>query len=278
VAPSRRRRRPRVTLVFLVLLSITVITLDFRGDSGGLVKTARGVASDAFSPVRDAADSVLAPVGDAFSGVTGYGSLKDENERLKQRIADLEGAQSTDSAARADLDQLLKLNGLNNELANYKRVAARVVAAPVSNFEQTIELNVGSDKGVGVDMPVVTGAGLVGRVVQVFGKRAVVRLITDPASSVGVRLVISGEAGIAEGEGPRRELSVSYVSIDTKVATDELLVTSGLAGGSDLYPPNIPVGKVRSAEQLEGALDERVRISPVADLRNLVYVSVVITR
>ncbi|HEY2332887.1 MAG TPA: rod shape-determining protein MreC [Acidimicrobiales bacterium] len=277
-ARSRRRGSPRVTLIFLVLLSLTIITLDFRGDGGGAIERVRGTTADALSPVRRAADTVLTPVGDAFSGVTGYGSLQRQNDQLRKQIAQLQGQQFANQNAQMERDQLLALNGLQDQLGSYRRVTARVVSAPVSNFEQTIELDVGSNRGVGVDMPVVTGAGLVGRVVEVSGSRSVVRLITDPASSVGVRLVTTGEAGIADGEGPHRDLSVSYVSADSAVTVGELLVTSGLAGGSDLYPAGIPVGKVHTATQVEGELDKRIRIVPVADLDHLVFVQVVITR
>ena len=277
-ARSRRRGSPRVTLIFLVLLSLTIITLDFRGDGGGFIDRVRGTTADALSPVRQAADTVLTPVGDAFSGVTGYGSLRRENDQLRKQVAQLQGQQYANQNAQMERDQLLALNGLQDQLGSYRRVTARVVSAPVSNFEQTIELDVGTNRGVGVDMPVVTGAGLVGRVVEVSGSRSVVRLITDPASSVGVRLVTNGEAGIADGEGPRRDLSVSYVSADSTVTIGELLVTSGLAGGSDLYPAGIPVGKVHTANQVEGELDKRIRIVPVADLDHLVFVDVVITR
>lgn len=267
-----------MTLAFLVLLSITVITIDFRGDGGAISDRVRDLASDVFSPVREAADAVLSPVGDAFSGVTGYGALEDENERLRKRIADLEGERFDAAVAELERDELLKLHGLEDVLAGTRRVAARVVSAPVSNFEQTLELDVGTRDGVDVDMPVVTGAGLVGRVVRASGSRAVVRLVTDPASSVGVRLVGSSEAGIAKGEGPHRDLSVGFVAVGATVAVDELAVTSGLVGGSDLYPPNIPVGRVVVAEQLDGELDQRVRITPVADLDHLVFVEVVVTR
>ncbi|MGD9796903.1 MAG: rod shape-determining protein MreC [Acidimicrobiia bacterium] len=278
MAPSRRRGRPRVTLVFLVLLSITVITLDFRGDGGGVVGRIRDGASDAFAPVRDGADAVLSPVGDAFSGITGYGSLKDENDRLRRRVAELEGEEFAGLSAIAELAELKEALGLDEVLGDARRVAATVIGSPVGNFEQTITLDKGTRDGVDVDMPVVTGAGLVGRVIRASGRQSVVRLITDPASSVGVRLVGSGEAGIAEGEGEDRDLSVGYVSEQTQVAIDELVETSGLEGGSDLYPPHIPVGKVTLAEKHDGELDMRVRIAPVADLEHLVYVQVVITR
>src|ERR1700712_1775668 len=129
---SRRRGSSRVTLVFLVLLSLTIITLDFRGD-GGFIGRIRSTAADAFAPVRNAADTVFSPVGDVFSGITGYGSVKDENEQLRKEIADLQGKQSAGDAAEAEVKELLKLNGLDDPLGNYKRVAARVVSAPISN-------------------------------------------------------------------------------------------------------------------------------------------------
>ncbi len=151
-ARSRRRGSPRVTLIFLVLLSLTIITLDFRGEGGGVIERVRGTTADALSPVRRAADTVLTPVGDAFSGVTGYGSLRKENDQLRKQIAQLKGQQYAEANAQMERDQLLQLNGLQDQLGSYRRVTARVVSAPVANFEQTIELDVGSESGVGVDM------------------------------------------------------------------------------------------------------------------------------
>jgi rod shape-determining protein MreC len=273
VALSRRNGRSRATLLFLVLTSITVITLDFRGDGGGVIGRVRDVATDAFAPVRDGAGSVLSPVGNAFSGITGYGDLEDENARLRSRIADLEGQRTRSTDAEVELRELLALDHLDF-VGNIPTVAARVVSAPVSNFEQTIELDRGTDDGVDVDMPVVTGAGLVGRVVEASGKRATVRLITDPGSSVGVRLSRSGETGIAEGEGPDRTMSVGFIEVNADAGRGDLAVTSGLEGGSDLYPAGIPVGRVAKAEKVEGELQQRVDVRPLADVVHLRFVRV----
>ena len=275
MALSRRNGRTRATLAFLILISVTAITLDFRDDEGGVIGTVRDVASDVFSPVRDAASSVLSPVGDALNGVTGYGDVEDENAELRERIAELEGNQLQSERATDELRELLALNGLDDVLGA-PTVAARVVAAPVSNFEETIELNRGTAQGIAVDMPVVTGTGLVGRVVQVSGSRSVVRLITDPASSVGVRFASTGEVGIAEGRGPDRTLGVGFVEVGATLGRRELAVTSGLEGGSDVYPPGIPVGRVVSAETPPGELEQRIELRPVADLGHLRYVKVVL--
>lgn len=274
MALSRRNGRPRATLAFLVLLSVTAITLDFRSDGGGLIETARGLASDVFSPVRDAAARALEPVGDGLQGITGYGSLEDEADALRAELAEREGDRARYQRLLAENAELRSLNRLSDELAGFRPVTARVVSAPVSNFEQTVELDRGADDGVQVDDPVLTGAGLVGRVVQTSGRRSVVRLINDGSSSVGVRFADSQEVGTADGEGVGRNLAVSFVDLRARIAVGEYVLTAGQDFGSTIYPPGIPVGRVVTAERLDGELDQRVTIEPLAELSGLNYVRV----
>jgi rod shape-determining protein MreC len=270
VALTRRTGRSRATLIFLILLSITLITLDFRGDSG-IIDTIRDGATDALAPVRDVADNVFSPVGDAFHGITGYGGVRDENAKLRARIDELEGRALEGEANRRELQDALKLLGVDF-VGDIPTVAARVVGAPVSNFEQTIELDKGTDDGIDVDMPVVNGDGLVGRVVQVSRSRAMVRLITDPSSSVGVRFTRSDEIAIAEGEGAERKMSVGFVETTIELRRRELAVTSGL--NDSVFPAGIPVGRVDTAESTPGELQQDVTMNPVADLEHLRFVSV----
>ena len=277
MALSRRNGGSRATLVFLVLTSITVITLDFRGQDSGIIGDVRRVATDALAPVRDGADKVLSPIGEAFSGLTDYGDLEDENVRLRARVAELEGQRLRSADAEAERKALIELAGLDY-LGDLPTVAARVVSAPVSNFEQTIELDRGTNHGVRAGMPVVTGVGLVGHVVEVSGRRRLVRLITDPSASVGVRLLPSGETGIADGEGPRRDLAVGFIAVNATVSKGDLAFTSGLEGGSDLYPAGIPVGRVKEASSPPGELEQHVGLRPAADLTHLRFVKVVQTK
>lgn len=257
--------------MFLVLLSITLITLDFRGDGSGIIDAIRDGATDALAPVRDAADTVFSPVGDALHGVTSYGDVKDENARLRARIDELEGQAMQGEANRKELDDALALLGVDF-VGDIPTVQARVVGAPVSNFEQTIELDRGTDDGIDVDMAVVSGDGLVGRVVQVSSSRAMVRLITDPASSVGVRFARSDEVGIAEGEGADRKMSVGFVDVGVEVRERELTITSGL--NDSVFPAGIPVGRVVSALSSVGELQQDVTMNPIADLGHLRFVRV----
>jgi rod shape-determining protein MreC len=274
VALPRRNGRSRVTLLFLILTSITVLTLDFRGQGADVIDRVRHAAADAVAPVRDAADTAFSPISSVFGGVTDYDRMKNQNAQLKRRIAELEGAKTQNEDAAHELQELLALDHLD-WVGNLKQVAARVVSAPVSNFEQTIELDKGSRDGLKVDMPVVSGAGLVGRVVDVSASRSTVRLVSDPSASVGVRDARSSVTGIATGDGSGRRLTVGFVNANDDVRVGDLVVTSGL---SDIFPPSIPVGRVTRADSTPGELQQRVELKPADDVQHLRYVKVLQTR
>ena len=186
MALSRRTGRSRLTLALLVLTSLAVLTLDFR--DSGIVAGARRVAGTAFSPLRGVAETVSEPFSNAWRGITGYGDLEAENEELRAQIDELEGEAVLDADAAEQLAELLEQ--LDMEwVGDIPPATARVVAGPASNFSHTIEIGKGSDDGFKEGMPVVNGAGLVGKVVQVTSNRSTVQLITDPDFAVGVRLV-----------------------------------------------------------------------------------------
>jgi rod shape-determining protein MreC len=262
-------RRSRSTLTLLVLASLSAILLDAQGP--GLVDGVRDGAVDALAPVRSVTGAALEPVGDLLAGVAGYDDLEQENEELRERVDELEGERSGDTSDRRSLREALALLDVP-WVGDVPAVGARVVGAPVSNLEETVELDKGSDDGIAEGMPVVAADGLVGRVAEVSGRRSRVRLITDPGSAVGVRLVGSGDPGSAEGEGSDRDLSVLFVEPGTKVEAGELVVTSGLEGAA--FPADVPVGHVVEAKARPGELSQDVTLRPAADLGKLELVRV----
>lgn len=269
MAVYRRSARPRFTLLLLVLTAITLLTLDERG--ARVVDTVRNAARDAFAPVTSAAESVFDPVGDVFQGIVHYGDLEAENARLREQLAARQGEQLRAQDAQRELKALLDQQELEY-IGDIPTVAARVVATSPNNFELTIEIDRGTGDGVVKGMPVVSGAGLVGRVVEAGRTRSTVLLLNDPQSSVGVRLASSGDVGVTTGQGLRSPLGVDLIDPATAVPPDEVVVTSGLQ--QSVFPPGIPVGRVASATARPGQLQQDVTVVPVVDLRRLTFVKV----
>jgi rod shape-determining protein MreC len=277
VAPPRRNRRPRTTLVVLVLASITIITLDARGGFHRISSGARSAASDAFAPVRSGVDDIIEPIGNFLAGAVHYGALRQQNERLQQQLDQLNMERGSQSYVQQSLTQLKQLSKLYNLpcACNLQPVAAEVTDYGSSNFAATIDIGVGRGDGVDVGMPVVGGGGLVGQVVEAGHHTATVRLITDGQSVVDAVYGPSpGSLAEIDGQGSGKPLAGNLIPPNKPVKVGEQFVTSGLQGGE--FPGGIPVATVTSAETGLTSSQETVTLRPTADLQHLRYVEVLI--
>lgn len=273
MAPSRRSSHGRRTLALVVLASVTLLALGV--DSSGPSRSARAAFARVFRPLRSAADSALGPVVDTWHGATRYRSVVKQNERLRRQLERIRGDAARQRVQSKQIAELRKLLGIRfvGDLATR---TARVVSGPLSSFDRTIEIDLGTGDGVKKDMAVVTDAGLVGRIMQTDASRSDVLLITDPTFEVGIQLRRSKAIGVAHGNGPGRPLSVDDGSIkpEVKVTNGDDVTTSGLA--TSLYPPDIPIGKVRAARRSNDGSQQVLRVEPIADLGSLNYVLVIL--
>lgn len=261
----------RTRLAVLVLASVTLLTVGLR--DAPVVRDVREGAATVVSPVEGAADAVTRPFRNAWRGITDYEDLQEENERLRSELA---GGSESSEVRRTDAEEQLAELSAALELpyaGDVPTVTARVVSGPRSNFSHAVEIDKGTDDGLAVDMPVVTAAGLVGRVSQASGSRATVQLLTDPDFRVGVRLAGTPELGTARGRGRGEPLTVdTAIDQDTEIADRTGLVTSGVDRSA--YPPGIPVGRVSSTREGSGGLALDLVVEPLADIENLAYLSV----
>jgi rod shape-determining protein MreC len=272
VAVPRRTGRSRLTLALLILTSIAVLTLDFRGS--GIVKTARGGLATVLSPFEGAARAATKPFRNGWNGMTRYGDVKSENDRLRERIAELEGQADQNANSTKELEQLTKATDLP-WIGDLQKVAARVVAGPTSNFSHSVEIDKGSKDGLELNMPVVAGDGLVGRIQQVTSSHAIVQLLTDPDFKVGVRVVPTGVLGTAKGQGEGDPLVVDTgLDAGSEVAQHTPLTTSG--ADNSRYPSSIPIGTVRGTEAGSGGLTLDLLVEPYVDTQRLSFVSVLL--
>ena len=272
MALTRRTGRSRLTLALLVLTSVTVLTLDFRDSS--VVSGAREVAATVFSPIRGVAETVTEPFANAWDGVTGYDDLERENDELRAQIDEMRGERVRDEDAAEQLDALLEQLQIE-WVGDIPTATARVIAGPGSNFSRAIEIDKGSADGLKEGMPVVTGAGLVGKLVQVTANRSHVMLVTDPDFAVGVRLVDSGATGTAEGAGEDEPLVVDTgLEEGTEVPDGAALTTSG--SDRSAFPGFIPVGTVVGTRPGSGGLTVDLEVEPLADTSKLAFVTVLL--
>jgi len=170
----------------LVLTAIILITLDLQNSS--TISNLRSVFGTVFRPIESTTRVVTRPVNNAWHGIFDYNNVLDENDRLREQVAQQEGATIAAAASVRLAQELLALNGLPT-LAGINAVTAQVIGDSPTNFSQTIEINQGSESGIRVGMPVLNAAGLVGKITKVFTDRAIVMLITDPDFALSIKVV-----------------------------------------------------------------------------------------
>lgn len=274
---SPRHGRSRLTIVILVLFSVTVLTLDFR--DVGFVRDARHAAGSALSPLQGVAGHVATPFQNTWNGIFGYDDLSAENEALRARVDELEGDIARNEDAAVQLSELLDQVDIP-WVGSVNTATARVIQRPVTSFSHVVIIDKGSSAGIKDGMPVVTGAGLIGRVVDVSSDRSSVQLLTDPEFRVGVRVVGSQRLGTATGQGASRDLRIdTRIEVgedDAAIDDGEIITTSGIDDRSS-FPASIPVGEVTRTDDANGGLTVEIFAEPMADLDELSFVNVLLT-
>lgn len=274
MATGTRTGRSRVTLIFLLLSSATLLTLDAR-DFEPFQRTEETL-TDLISPLRTGADELFDPVGEAWKGVTGYDELEAENLVLRNELQKIEAQQILDSDAALRLEALLEELDLPY-VQDIPNIVAEVVTANVGNFDRySVQINRGAQDGVRNGMPVVTRGGLIGRIDGDPGQGySQVRLLTDPSFEVGVLVLGTDDVALASGNGHEEPLIVGKgLEIDTEVAVGSEVVTSGV--DRSRYPPGIPIGTVTAIGHDEARLLQILTLEPSAETENLSFVTVML--
>jgi len=269
--------------VYLTLALLVLILLNLPLPLSLRIKTR---LRDNVAPLR----SVPAFVGNHVSGVASFVGdalqANRERERILKEIAGLRTDLWRLRALEQDNRDLRSLLGFR-KLQKHRLVLCQVISrGDASGWWETITLDRGWDSGVTTNLAVVTEDGLVGRTLLVTRHTCDVLLITDPNFKAACRVDGVGATGIVRGMGirpigdsaldllcPIEPYRVDYLSCDSDVSEGTSVCTSGLGG---TYPEGIPIGRIRRVSMDVSGLYQRAEVEPVAKLRSLRYVCIVL--
>ena len=258
------------TAVAVVLLGIAVALAGL--SASGSLGTVRGGLAGVLAPAQAWLTRQYNVLGDFFTSPRDTRALRERNVQLEQRVAELELQLLQSQQQQAELNVLRSLLNYAASAPTNRYLAADVIGFDTDPFVKYIILNRGSDDGVTRDMPVVTNAGLVGRVTEVTGNAAKVQLIVDPDSAVNVRVLSTRAEGVAVGQ-LTGDLSLEFITQDTPLAVGDKVVTSGLGGS---YPADVPVGEVVSLRSEAQQIFQQAVLRPSVDFGSLEVVLVLI--
>jgi rod shape-determining protein MreC len=270
------RQRAPIWLAIMLFANLVVMAVDAR-DSTTKQRLFRVWIQAAAAPVQ----SISTKAGDAGTNlvkeIINFRSTAVENEQLKQQLsrAELELRNALQSVEENE-----RLRGLLNlkEQTGYDQVAARVIARDSSVWFNTVTINRGSSSGVGLNMPVVTAGGIVGRVIALSRWTAQVMMVTDEKAAAGAivgQLSGSGALGSVTGLGESNLIEMRYVSGLQKVEVGDYILTTGQDG---IYPPGLNIGEVVQVKHGTATQTHQIFIKPSAKLDQLEEVAVLLYR
>ncbi len=190
-------------------------------------------------------------------------ALKEQNDILRVEASELRRQNMLMGAQARSAERLEKLLGFEPP-ATWESSGARVIAHRMgpAGVLDTLVVDKGSASGVALDMPVVTPAGVIGRVLETGATAATVLLLSDPNSRIAVIGDANRSPGMLSGQGYGQPLQMRFVNLNALIDPGELLLSSGLSG---LYPKGLPVARVTKVQRSDISLFLTVEAEPLVD-------------
>ena len=203
-------------------------------------------------------------------------TLLEENARLKEEVAALTEENTLLQQDKYELNELRELMALSEQYGEYHKVGARIIGRDSGNWFSSFLIDKGTEDGLALDMNVIAGGGLVGRITSVGPNWAkVTSIISDNSNvsgmtlSTGDNLMVSGDLKLmADGCITFSQLMDSQ----NAVVEGDKVVTSDI---SDKFLPNILIGYINSISRDSNNLTKSGLITPAVDFEHLSEVLVI---
>jgi len=264
-----RRRSANRTRLLLVTLAVCLTLIVLSG--GGTLRPLEGILSVPLNALTSLFSGGGRVVNTLTTGQRSYDELLTYVGDLETQLSRITTEVVALREIGGDYQRLADLVNYVSQNDNQDVVAADVISRDTISSLRTLVVNRGARDGVRVGMPVVTGQGLVGRVINVSANAARIQLITSEFSSISSRTqtnrVEGAVIGLASGA-----LRMTLLPQGAQVQVGDLVLTSGLGGN---LPPDIVIGQVTSTRQFQSDIEQSAEVRSLVDFDRLEIVLIV---
>lgn len=198
--------------------------------------------------------------------------LKEENEKLKAQNLELEKSSRELEIIKAENETLKEYVGLKNKYSQYSSKPAYVIQKDFSNFSKIIEINLGKNDGIDVNMTVISEKGLVGHIISVTDSTAKVQTIVDTSNAISASLKSTRDSILIKGTLEETGLKATLIPTDASILEGDSLETSGVGG---IYTKGILIGNIKKIVNTKNVTDRYAYVEPAVDFSKLETVLVI---
>ena len=236
------RYRNLTVLLLAILAQLVLLAYQVKGN--GEVRLIRVWAVTVVTPLARVIETGRSSAAHFFSDYFVLLDVREENKRLQK---DLDRVSMENQYLRTELDTADRARSLAifQQRSPSKMVASHVIGNGTGSGAKVVIVDRGSASGVQKGMAVITPAGIVGKVVDVYPVSSFVLLITDPTFAAGVISQKNRVHGTLKGQG-HSTVKVDYVQNEEQVDQGETFYTSG---DDRIFPKGLPVGDATVVRQ-----------------------------
>jgi len=260
-------------IIALLLGALVAVASILLGGTANPLSNAIGFIT---TPIRNGTTAVASWAEGLYNYSFQYDALREENEALKAKIAELEELAREGEADSKENVRLRQLLGLREKRRDFTFESASVTARSTTNWENTLTLSKGSNHGVEHGDCVVDAAhNLVGVVSEVGLNYCVMTTVIDSGFRMGGFLSRTDEAAILEGDFTlmgEGKLKLTYLPENVELLAGDLVLTSGLGG---TYPAGLVVGTIESVQTDPSGMTRHAVVVPSTTLSEQVQVFII---
>lgn len=268
---SRFTTKSVITAIVIISLVSMVLTWETRSKTSPVEQSISYVIIPFQKGVTYFGDWVKARV----EFLANIGDLDEQNSLLESEVSQLRYENKLLELDKLELERLRELYELDKRYADYPKTGARVIGKDPGNWYEVFIIDKGSNDGISVNMVVMAGNGLVGRIIETQPTFSKVRSIIDDTSSVSSKILRTSDLCTVSGDkklGDDGLCLIEYIEDTVNLVEDDEIVTSHLG---DIYPPGILIGVVKSIETNPNKLTKTAVLEPVVDFKHLEEVLVI---
>lgn len=257
-----------VTIIILILL--VVLT----NGSVGKMSYIENAVSTLVMPIQNGMTFLKNKMAGNNSFFEDISKLQSENEELKKKNSQLEQTLREFEIIKSENETLKEYVNLKDKYKEYTTVPAYVINRDISNYSNTVIINIGEKDGVKENMTVIADEGLVGHVISTTDHTAKVQTIIDTATAVTSTISTTRDSIIVQGTlDDKTVLKATYIPTEASILQGDSVETSGIGG---IYPKGIHIGTIKEIFNTKNITDRYATVSTAVDFSKLETVLVIL--
>ena len=230
-----KREKKQKKNKLIITLVVVIIIFFFRWK----IEPINKMIAQFFLPIQSKIFLITGSLNKKYANVTNYKNILKEKEELKLKNALLETRQIYTKNLREENERLRDL--LEIEKKDPKIKLGMVTFKDLMNLYEFLYINRGKEDDITLNMIVLSGNNVVGRVIEVFDNIAKIEMVTNEDFMISSKNE-SGIMGIATGNGEFNNRIIFTPSLDKgEIKIGETIVSSGI---SEVYPEGLVIGKI----------------------------------